>query len=306
MNSPLHRHAPTNNSTCVDFVIPTKRGHEWIIRILRHATKNNNPAWRRHRLCIVFDADLPDGVEALDRWVFENRDVSPLPEVVCALCRPEARGNRSALRQQGLEMGDHPFVYFQDDDDPLPGGVEPRIRLMQEQDWDAVMGVTETLTERGQLIERFPSLDAVGNYLFDPVDGARWFPTYIHPLSGLFRRTALEKSPYDDKHSYLVSDNGAFFLRFLFSGAKVFALPDVMRRAVQHADNDSEPIMQAWQRVDLAKDIRFWQTYVTDPDVKDFQLEVANMLEAGTITTFKEITSLVENQLEEARARRFR
>ncbi|MBI1364159.1 MAG: hypothetical protein GC134_09260 [Proteobacteria bacterium] len=292
-------HTPFLTANNIDLVIPTRRGVTFITKLFEEAAQN--PDWMRHTFIIVVDTEDPDHYDQIKAWYRAAKEELPLPWLTLELAHPEAKGNVSRLRQQGLELGHNAHVYFQDDDDPLPKGLENRIRLMKEQDWDAVYGVTETTTSRGQLIERFPPIDPSGNYTFDPVFGSKLFPTYLHPSSALFRRTVFEKYPFFDGTQYHIAGNAAFFVRLLNGDAKVTALPDTVRRAVQHEDNVSEPIMPGWQRNDLAEDVRHWLKYVKDSAVAEFHEEIAQMLESGEITTFKEIDAIVEDAIDSGR-----
>ena len=288
-------HTPFLTKNNVDMVIPTRRGLPFIRKLFEEASQS--PDWVRHCFIVVVDTEDPDEYNQIKTWYAAAKEEMPLPWLNIALADPEAKGNVPRVRQQGVDMGHNAFIYFQDDDDPLPKGIETRIKLMQDNDWDAAFGVTETTTDRGQLIERFPPIDASGNYMFDPIFGSRLFPTYLHPSSALFQRRIFENIPYYDGAHYHIAGNAAFFTRILNSDLSVVALPDTMRRAIQHEDNVSEPIMPGWQRTDLAEDIRNWMKYIKDSTVAEFHEEIAEMLIAGEITTFKEIDSLVEDAI---------
>ena len=203
------------------------------------------------------------------------------------------------LRQFGLTLSQNPYVYFQDDDDPLPKGLETRIKLMRREPYDVIFGVTETRTARGQMIERFPTLDANGRPMYDLAEGIKLFPTYVHPCAALYRREALEKIKIDDGHDYNICGIGAFLTRFINEGSLVQALPDIMRIGQQNRDNMSEPILDQKQRLLLAEDIRVWQKYINDPVVRAFQEEIRQDLIRGEIITFRDITARVESRLEE-------
>jgi hypothetical protein len=283
-------------------VIPTRRGVAFITRLFEEAAQT--PEWSRHTFIVIVDTDQPDHYDNIKTWYRAAKEQLPLPWLTIEHAHPEAKGNVSRLRQQGVALGHNAFVYFQDDDDPLPKGLETRVNLMQDNDWDAIFGVTETTTERGQMIERFPPLDTTGNYMFDPLFGSRIFPTYLHPSSALFRRAVFERYPFYDGTHYHIAGNAAFFVRLLFGDARLHALPDTVRRAVQHDDNTSEPILPGWQRSELAQDIRHWIRHIPQADIAAFHTDIADMLENGEITTFKEIDALVEDAIDSGRFNR--
>ena len=293
---PLMNTPPIINPNGIDLVVPTRRDPEFAIELMKNA--GENPFWQQHTMLFVFDQDTTEVEDDFRAWVRKAREDLPLPWVLTTTAEPEARQNLAALRQQGVGMGVNPFVYFQDDDDPLPSGMPRRIDLMQSQGWDAVYGAVETVTSRGQMIERFPGINGSGQFAYDPVAGSRWFPTYLHPLAALFKRSVFEAVPYFDGNAYKMCDNAAFFTRLLFSGAKVTALPDIVRRAVQHDDNISEPILNGWQRENLVHDMKVWRACITDPAVAEFQDDVAAQLQDGLLSTFKEIDALVEGKIE--------
>lgn len=280
----------------IDVVIPTCRAAEFSIKLLQEAAEKA-AIWQKHRFIFVFDHPAEEAEETFRDWVRDHEHL-PLPRVSTHTISPELSGNLAAIRQKGFDMGDSPFIYFQDDDDPLPCGIERRLKLMLTQPWEAVYGATETITTRGQLIERFPTMRHEHMFLYDVVEGTRWFPTYLHPLSALFRRSMIERFKYDDGTPYRIFENAAFVTRMLHGGARVVALADVMRRAVQHGDNLSDPIFSGAERADLVADIRQWQEFISDHRVRSFQEHVADLIEEGTISTFKEIDVLIEEKLD--------
>lgn len=284
------------NLYSVDLIIPTRRGVEALKVLFKEAAKSSE--WLKHTFCLVFDATAQAEAEAFRSWLSEN-DHLPFPKVRASFAPPQATGNLNMLRQFGLTLSNNPFVYFQDDDDPLPSGFDTRIRIMRREPYDVIFGVTETRTARGQMIERFPTLDGNGRPLYDLAEGVKLFPTYVHPCAALYRREALGKVKIDDGHNYNLCGIGAFLTRFINNGAMVQALPDVMRIGQQNRDNMSEPILDQKQRLLLAEDISSWQKYITDPVVRQFQENIRQDLINGEIITFRDITARVENRLEE-------
>lgn len=284
------------NLYSVDLIIPTRRGLEALKALFAEASKSSE--WLKHTFCLVFDATAQEDAAAFRDWLSAN-DRMPFPRVRASFAPPQATGNLNLLRQFGLTLSNNPYVYFQDDDDPLPKGFDTRIRIMRREPYDAIFGVTETRTARGQMIERFPTLDASGRPLYDLVEGIKLFPTYVHPCAALYRREAIERIKVDDGHNYNIAGIGAFLSRLINSGAVIQALPDIIRIGQQNRDNMSEPILDQKQRLLLAEDISSWQKYITDPVVRQFQEGIRQDLIHGEIITFRDITARVESRLEE-------
>lgn len=280
----------------VDLIIPTRRGAPALKKLFQEASQS--PEWLKHTFCLVFDATAKDMAAEFHAWLTENKHL-PFPKIRASFAPPQATGNLNMLRQFGLSMSQNPYIYFQDDDDPLPQGFETRIKLMRQEDYDAIFGVTETRTARGQMIERFPTLDANGRPLYDFLEGMKLFPTYVHPCAALYRRTALEGLKLDDGHRYNLCGIGAFLTQFLDKGSKIKVMPDIIRIGQQNRDNMSEPILDQQQRLLLAEDISAWQKYISSPEIKKFQETVRQDLIHGEIITFRDITARVESRLEE-------
>lgn len=284
------------NQYSVDLIIPTRRGVEALSVLFKEASKSTE--WLKHTFCLVFDHTAQAEAAEFRDWLEQNKHLA-FPKVRASFAPPEAKGSLNKLRQFGLTLSQNPYVYFQDDDDPLPKGLETRIKLMRREPYDVIFGVTETRTARGQMIERFPTLDANGRPMYDLAEGIKLFPTYVHPCAALYRREALEKVKIDDGHDYNICGIGAFLTRFINEGSLVQALPDIMRIGQQNRDNMSEPILDQKQRLLLAEDISVWQKYINDPVVRAFQEEIRQDLIHGEIITFRDITARVESRLEE-------
>ncbi len=279
----------------VDLIIPTRRGMPALIKLL---TEASDPKWSGHTFCFVFDSYAEQVAEELRKWLNDHRDML-LPKVKACFAPANFAGNLNALRQIGLTQGENPFVYFQDDDDPLPQGLDVRLRMMQGDSYDAIFGVTETRTARGQMIEHFPSLDSNGQPLYDLVQGLRLFPTYAHPCAALYRRSVFDTTPIDDGISYTICGVGGFLARFMANGARITTLSDIIRIGCQSSDNMSIPILDQQARLLLAEDISLWQRYIESPEVRNFQEEIRQDLIHGDIITFRDITARVEAKLEE-------
>src|SRR5690606_31883865 len=146
---------PTQRRTdLIDFITPSRRGHLTYRRILQEAALDPQ-RWMRHHFIVVFDDDNDDNVQALLRWLDKARETMVLPRV-SATNAPA--GSADVLRQLGFSIGSNPYVYFQDDDDPLPLHLDSRMAMMEYGHLDAVFGATETVTERGTVVEQFPRI----------------------------------------------------------------------------------------------------------------------------------------------------
>lgn len=284
------------NLYSVDLIIPTRRGVLALQKLFGEAAAS--PEWLKHTFCLVFDATAKDQAAEFHAWLTEHQHLR-FPKIRASFAPPQATGNLNMLRAFGLSMSKNPYVYFQDDDDPLPQGIQTRIKIMRQENYDAIFGVTETRTARGQMIERFPTLDANGRPMYDFLQGVRLFPTYVHPCAALYRREAIEKVKLDDGHRYNICGIGAFLHQFLGADVRIKILPDIIRIGQQNRDNMSEPILDQQQRLLLAEDISSWQKYINDPEIRKFQEMIRQDLIHGEIITFRDITARVENRLEE-------
>lgn len=77
----------------------------------------------------------------------------------------------------------------------------------------------------------------------------------------------------------------------------ITALPDICRRVRLHHDNDTG-ILNTRFAMELAADIRQWREYIRNPAVVKFQTMIAAYLAGGWIKTFREIATLVDEELE--------
>lgn len=276
----------------IDFITPSRRGHLTYRRILQEAALDPQ-RWMRHHFIVVFDDDHEDNVQALLRWLDTARETMVLPRV-SATNAPA--GSADVLRQLGFSIGSNPYVYFQDDDDPLPLNLDSRMAMMEYGHLDAVFGATETVTERGVVVEQFPRIVS-GRFATDVLAGQAVFPSYGHPLAALFTRKALDRVPIHDGRTYLCGNALPFNVRFMNTPYIITALPDVCRRVRLHADNDSG-ILEAPAAKELAADIHRWVDYISRPSVAAFHWMVAEYLESGWLQTFQEIAALVDEELE--------
>ena len=282
----------------LDVVIVSRRGAQAVQKVLKEAAQKPE-YWAQQHFIVVFDQLPTAEIDQLQKWYAENQKHLPLPHLSIYNVLGH-QGKLNYLRHQGLLAGENEFVYFQHDDDPLPEGINLRLELMEQRsDYAAVYGITETLNTRHQLVESFPPTTLDGQFLYDTLAAARWFPTYLHPLAAVFRRRVLRELPMDDGYTYTVSSDGAYLVRLQHAGYKLHILPDVVRRCIHHDDNNTDTIMPPEQCSGLAADILHWQKYLQDEDIKEFQQEIARQLQRGEISTFKEIDSMVEMHLED-------
>ena len=285
--------AEATKTDVIDIIIPSYRGAQAIQKILKESA-NEPETWQHHHFIVVFD-NLENRQE-LRSWLAEMLDILPLPHVTTCVAKPGIHRNVAALRQQGLEQGVRPYIYFQDDDDPLPKGLEQRIDMIKNHGWDAVYGVTHTQDTREHVIETFPTL-VNGAFAFDPADAARLFPTYFHPMAALFRRDLFKQMPLDDGKIYENTGCCAFIAKLFASGRSVTFLTDTIRIVRHHKENDTG-ILTKKQADAFAHDIMKWLEDLPENETKEFQKMIARELLSGDITTFREISALVELTLE--------
>ncbi len=278
----------------IDIVIVSRRGASAVQKVIMD-TQKNPLFWLKSKFTIVFD-EMSEEVEKLRSWYNSIAGVTPLPRLKIINIDGK-RGNMNYLRQQGIDEGNLPFIYFQDDDDDLPTNAEIFLKILDEnQELHAVFGVTESIDIRYQLVERFPSVNSDGHFKIDPVEGTRWFPTYPHPCAGIFRRKTFESFPLYSGTLYKVCGNGAYLIELLNSGGHIVFIPYVIRRALLHENNMTPPVISTSIRHALAEDIQNWQKYITNHEVKMFQNKIIERLECGDITSFKEIGGMVEER----------
>lgn len=285
------------NGTNIDFVIPTRHDTSFVLRLLEQAAEN--PWWVCHTFHFVYDANAQESIHKLRTWLSDNRE-KPLPNIETYFAPPQATGRPNLLRQIGLNQGENPFVYFQDDDDPLPQNLDKCLEVMADNpDCAAVFGLTETYTPRGQRIERFPTMDLDVYGPQNIIDGMRIFPTYGHALSGVFRREIFTDTPLDDGQNYQMCGINAFILQLLENHPDVRAIPHVVRKVRQNPENPRSPVFEEQRRLLLAEDISLWQRYISAPRVRRFHEQVREGLMAADISSYRDITALIEQTLEE-------
>ncbi|MFT7432425.1 MAG: hypothetical protein ACI9TY_000037 [Alphaproteobacteria bacterium] len=293
MNTHLNTIQPTARMDSIDFIIVSNRGTTKITQLFKEAAASPEK-WMAHHFIVVYDTE--EECRDLKAWVAQSREFLPLPRITPCLAAPQNCKNVNALRAQGMEQGTNAYVYFQDDDDPLPEGLERRIKMMESSTWVAIYGITRNISARGQIIEEFPVL-VRDNFAYDPNEATRMFPTYAHPLAALFKRDLFKKVPICDENIYNCSGSNAFSVRLFASNLPVHFLPDLIRTVRDHAGN-SNGIFESGEAENLAADIQTWSSQLNDVAVETFQKEIAEALIEGTITTYREIDAQVETRLE--------
>ncbi|MEC9291713.1 MAG: hypothetical protein VX730_04850 [Pseudomonadota bacterium] len=288
--------SPLTRTDLVDIVTPSRRGAAVYKDILVEAAQSPEK-WIRHHFIVVFDTDTDHERLKLEHWLAHTREVLPLPRVTVLTATETERRNQNALRQKALEQGSNPYVYFQDDDDFLPLNLDHFLQAAEEeQELAAVYGVTETVNSKHHLIEQFPTLH---NNMFevDAEEASRWFPTYAHPIAALFKRDMVEDIPiYKEGDPSFCTGASVFCLRLTESGKAFKFIPKVIRQVKLHEDND-DGILTEILREEIARDIKDWLSEIRNEDIKGFHLEIAEALEKGWITTFREIAAMVEMKL---------
>ena len=281
----------------IDFIIPTRHQTSFLIELLQQAAKD--AWWSRHTFHFIYDTNGEVSDHDLRTWLSENRDTL-LPQVKIYHAPPHAANRPNLLRQIGVNQGENPYVYFQDDDDPLPENLDKCLEMLEiNEQSPAVFGLTETYTSRGQLIERFPNVNIGSGEAQQIVDGLRIFPTYCNALSALFRRSIFADVAVDDGQNYQMCGINAFILALLEASQDICAIPHVIRRERQNHENPFSPVFESRHQLLFAEDINLWLRYISTPKVRRFHNDVRENLIAGEIASYREITAMVEQALED-------
>ena len=285
--------SPILRATSIDFTLVVRDASK-VISLLEATT--TKPKWRRHTFVVVIDDNTDTALRPLQDWYRNNRQKLALPELRAKLCPPRAQGNMAALRQQAINLGENPFVFFQLEDDPLPEYPETLLRALDDLNADAIYGQTQTTFINGNLIEIFPTANAQGQFMYNPVAASRMFPVYLNPHSALFRRSVFDVLPFDDGQTYKRYDDCAFFTRLLFSGLSVASFPKVIKRTVRPKE-DAGVITPNMAKA-LVHDGLMWLKYVNNPLAKAFQEQILGMLQREEITSFREIEARIEDHFD--------
>jgi hypothetical protein len=280
----------------VDIVTPSRRGAAVYKTILEEASKTPEK-WIRHHFIVIFDTSNDQERLKLEHWLAYARESLPLPRVTVLTAEESERHNPNALRQKALKEGVNPYVYFQDDDDSLPLNLDNFLKEAEKNPHlAAIYGVTETVNSKHHLIEQFPTIH---NNMFelDAKEASRWFPTYAHPIAAIFKRSDIEDIPvYKQGDPSFYTGASVFCLRFTESGKNIEFIPKIIRQVKLHKDND-DGILTESLREEIVKDIKSWLYEIKNTDIQEFHLEIAEALEKGWITTFREIAAMIETKL---------
>lgn len=292
-NTSVWGSTPEASKLLLDFVIVSNRGISKITNLFKEAAKQPN-TWARHNFIVVYETE--DEAKALKKWAKEASETMTLPKITVCVAAPANKHNVSALRQQGLDQGINPYVYFGDDDDPLPRLLDKCMNELENSPAVAVYGRTKSMTARQHTVEEFPKLTK-GNFAFNPVEAMRYCPTYAHPLAAVFKRNVFKRVPIYDGRKYACTGSYSFATRLFHSGLSLKFVTDIIKEVIHHAGN-SNGIFEKGEAINLANDMSVWGGYVGDEKVKAFQNYVIESLRAGSITTYLELDAHTEMQLE--------
>lgn len=277
----------------IDFIIPSHRSLS-AVTVLFEACAVEPAKWRSHHFIVVYDKE--DQVLELQGWLLKARKEMSLPTITAICARAGSEGHLNALRQQGVEYGQNPYVYFQDDDDPLPENIDNFLDYMENEPMCmALYGFCELFNAKGTVVDKLPMTKA-GRLLISPLEACHYFPTYLHPLAALFRRDVFKTVPVDNGYDFKRIEHGAFLTYLLNSDLTVDFSGDLIRRSCLHDGNDNG-IFTLQEGKEIAHDILAWIDVVKKPEYADFQREIAHRVRAGEIQTYREIASLVEEEL---------
>lgn len=279
--------------SAIDFIIPSNRNLDFIKAIFNECLQNPD-IWKQHHFIVIYDTESE--LLQLQGWLTKNKDNGNLPQITALAARLGTERNLNALRQQGMEYGSNPYVYFQDDDDPLPSNLARHIEFMENNPESmATYGICETFDGRKSVVERFPAATG-GSFFVPPLEACKYFPTYAHPLAALFRRELFHNIAIDDHRTYRAAAHASFLCALLNSEHRVDFMSDLIRRVRHHQDNDNGIFTPSKAKA-LSQDIMHWVTHVKDDEHAEFQKEIARRLSAGEINTFRDIAAAVEERM---------
>lgn len=284
------------NAICCDLLIPVTSAKRFIYLLTK---ASESARWMRHGFIFVLDNVSEEQERKINDWYYNTRVTTTLPDVSIVKAPNGFSGNKAALFSSGIKVSTNPYIYFQNEKDELPINIDSCVNfLYKNKDYVACFGQCETFLEDGTLLEKFPIIDFKGNYNYDCTEASKLFPSYVHPLSAVFRKEVFDKVPYWDNDKAFRDFSYYYFLLRLLSNSefKIKYMPYVVKiakRSSQAASSISAKIRQ-----DLVHDIKLWLTEFPDSLYRDFQLEILELLENGSITTFKEIDARIEDYLD--------
>ena len=285
------RNIITNVISC-DLLIPVTKVHK-LKKIIEEAAKN--PAWLRHNFIAVLDSVPQEEEKMLQEWYYDNRIKQSFPHVIIIKAPVDYKRNRPALFQMALKSSENPYVFFYNDKDPLPLNLDRAIKHMYENpDLDVCFAQCQTFLKDGKKLEIFPTLNQDDKFNYDCVQASKLFPSYVHPLSGVFKKEILKSIPYWDMQKHFRGYHYYYFILRLLNNSVInfTTLPYIIRRSVRNGENAS--MINGTLRTDLVHDLKMCLEEMPETEYKDFQYEIVGMLEKADIVTFKEIDARIE------------
>lgn len=284
------------NSICCDVIVPISDVNRFIYLIDK---AGKTPQWLRHNFIVLLNGVSEEDEKKAEDWYYNIRVEKAMPRVTFIKAKADLVNNMAGLYQNGIIAGDSPYVYLQDEKDELPINIDKTINyLYKNPDMDIAIGQCETFIDKNTPIERFPTVTLEGEFVHDCEEATKLFPSYLHPLSSVIRKSVFKKVPYFDidknfnEFSYYY-----FILRSIYNkNVNIDYLPytiKISNRIKQHAI-----LIGPKLRVRLIHDITLWIQELADNEYKQFQLDILDLLKKGEITTFKEIDARIEEHLE--------
>jgi len=260
--------------------------------------QSSQPQWLRHNIIAILNMSNEDE-QKLHSWYYESRVNQVMPEVTLIKAKADLKNCTAAMYNMGIMAGNSPFVYLQSEHDELAENIDKTIfKLYNDKKLQACSARTETFLETGTPIEKFPLLNSDDDFKYDCYEATRLFPSYVDPLSAVFKRSIFNKLLYwEIEYQFKEFTYYHFILRILGDPSiKVTFVPYTIKkskRKQEFAGNMSLPM-----RNKLIHDIRLWLPEYPETKYKDFQQEILHLLENNEITTFKEIDARIEDYLE--------
>ena len=284
------------NSICCDIILPLT-DHKRFIYLIENASAT--PQWLRHSFVVVIAGLTSQEEQEMQDWYYDIRVKKALPNVTFIKAKEEIFNNVTALYQAGLVACDNPFVYMQDEKDELPINIDKTINfLYKNTDIDMAVAQCETFIDRHTPIEKFPATSLDNEFFYDCEEATKLFPSYLHPLSSVVRKSVFDKIPYFDMDKNFNEFAYYYFMLRVITNpnVKVEYLPYTIK--VSNRSKEHAVIIGPKLRNRLIHDIKLWVGEFVDSQYRNFQLEVLDLLEKGEITTFKEIDARIEEHLE--------
>ncbi|MCP4355688.1 MAG: hypothetical protein GY793_08700 [Proteobacteria bacterium] len=255
--------------------------------------------WLRHNIIAILNMSDQDA-QSLESWYYDARVNHPMPEVTMIKAKKDHKGDLSAMHNAGILAGHNPFIYIHNENDDLPSNIDKTIfKLYNDKNLQACFARTETFLDNRTPLEKFPLLNPDGEFKYDCLEATKLFPSYIDPLSAIFKRSIFDKIPYwDMEFQFKGFAYYHFILKLLENTSyKVEFLPYTIKIAKRK--NISAGNISAGLRNNLVHDIKLWLPEHPEDKYKDFQQDILHLIEEGQIITFKEIDARIEDYLEQ-------